>query len=74
MMPKYAICPGYVKSETDVQFHYIDAVALMRLYEVAPTDCVIISSKTSTDVIRARTNNATIFLHPDPKGKYERPS
>jgi len=45
MMPKYAICPGYVRSETDGQLHYIDAVALMRLYKVAPTDCVIISSK-----------------------------
>lgn len=36
---KYVLCPGFVKSNTDGQTHYIDALVLASLYGVHPREC-----------------------------------
>lgn len=38
---RYVLCPGMVKSKYDGQRHYIDAMALARLYGVRLNECEI---------------------------------
>lgn len=45
---KYAIIPGYVKSQYDGQVHYVDAPQLMRLYGVRRDDCIIVHKELPT--------------------------
>jgi len=39
MMKKYLVCPGYVRSITDGQQHYISYGKLIKLYDVNPEEC-----------------------------------
>jgi len=38
---KYIIDPGYVRSKSDGDVHYISAQQLMKLYNVSPAECLI---------------------------------
>ena len=38
---KYLVVPGYVRSASDGEEHYIDAHTLMRLYGVRPDECFV---------------------------------
>ncbi len=40
-MKKYLICPGYIKSKTDNDYHYINGTTLINLYKVNPNECLI---------------------------------
>lgn len=40
-MKRYVIVPGYIKSKSDGDIHFIDAPTLIRLYKVDPKECVI---------------------------------
>lgn len=42
MAAKYALHPGWVKSKTDGDRHYIDARTLAWLYRVRLSDCVVV--------------------------------
>ncbi len=42
---KYIIFPGYVTSKNDGDSHWISAPQLMRLYGVAPVDCLIFDDR-----------------------------
>ncbi len=41
MVKKYLVIPGWVKSKTDGDRHYITARELMQLYKVPPNECVV---------------------------------
>ena len=42
-MIKYYIIPGYIQSKYDGDIHYINADMLMRLYNVNPKECLVLS-------------------------------
>lgn len=44
-MFKYIVIPGYVTSENDGQRHFVGPKALMQLYGVNPSDCIIVSDE-----------------------------
>lgn len=44
-MKKYLVCPGTVISKIDGDEHYVDAGALIYLYDVDPRDCVISNTR-----------------------------
>jgi hypothetical protein len=58
---RYCVCPGYVRSQTDGDRHYIGADMLMRLYRVAPADCLVLH----VDRCRASELAAVVRAHPD---------
>ncbi len=41
-MKRYAVFPGYVRSSTDGQDHYLNGPRMMRLYGVDPRECIIV--------------------------------
>ena len=63
---KYALHPGYVRSKSDGDIHYINSSSLIRLYEVDPKECIIWNS------IADITLNADAYYHlyPDYDGRY----
>ena len=44
-MKRYLILPGKVYSKTDMDTHYVSANELMRLYSVAPEECVVLHNE-----------------------------
>jgi len=74
---KYAICPGYVRSMNDLDRHFIGAGPLMRLYGVAPSECIVLYSNRVSDVKTARwiarEHPEVLFLHPNVYGDYTVP-
>lgn len=42
---KYAVYPGYVRSQRDRDAHFIGAHQLMRLYGVRPEECLIVPER-----------------------------
>ena len=42
-MIKYYIIPGHIKSKYDGDIHYINENMLMRLYNVNPKECLVLS-------------------------------
>jgi hypothetical protein len=71
---KYVICPGYVRSMNDLDHHFIGAGRLMRLYGVAPSECIVLYQDRASDVTTAhwieREHPEIIFLHPNTYGDY----
>lgn len=64
---KYMIHPGYIRSKSDGQWHWISYGTLIKLYRVNPRDCIVY-----TDVNR-RIYKGCIDLYPDYDGNYELP-
>ena len=46
---RYVVHPGWVKSQNDDQYHWIDAPRLMHLYGVRKDQCVIFDRKRRHD-------------------------
>ena len=74
---KYLIWPGYVRSQHDGQLHYITAPELIRLYGVAPHDCVVMPMEDSAAAANRRKQLASLHnlvpLHPRGDGNYQLP-
>lgn len=70
-MIKYVVIPGRVISQSDGQFHYIDAPTLIRLYNVDPNKCVV-KYKDERDL--GKDFKGLIPLRPRRDGKYEIPT
>lgn len=68
-MKRYAIHPGIVDSKTDRDSHYISSNALMRLYNLAPSQCII-WDEDRPDTIRGRRWEDYIHLFPRYHGDY----
>ena len=66
---KYVICPGKVRSRTDMDQHYIGYRQLIDLYKVDPAECVDVSS----NAWRFLDPSKLIFLHPNYHGDYSIP-
>lgn len=67
--PKFAVHPGNVRSKTDGDVHYITARALVRLYELRPSEYIVWIGR-MYGVNRADY----VHLYPRYDGKYGRPS
>jgi hypothetical protein len=65
-MVKYVVYPGYVKSKTDGQRHWVSYQQLIALYHVDPKECIN-GSRPNTFVDRY------IPLYPRYDGNYEIP-
>lgn len=60
---KYAVCPGYVRSENDGDRHYIGFSALVRLYGVDPTECLLVSPQAQDSTLPPYVEEL-IWLYP----------
>jgi hypothetical protein len=47
--PRYALYPGFVRSQTDGDRHYIGALTLAHLYGVRVQDCIVINPNDADD-------------------------
>lgn len=72
-MKKYIVHPGPVRSEKDGDIHFISHRQLMRLYNVDPSECVIISWRDPVPNLIRRQHPGAIDLYPDPSGMYALP-
>lgn len=65
---KYVVHPGWVKSQTDGDVHWVSFLALCRLYKVDPQNCIDASSEYSTTGrdLKAFENH----LYPKSSGDY----
>jgi hypothetical protein len=61
-MIRYVLCPGYIRSKTDGDLHYISAGRLAQLYGVRISECII---NTQT-----KLPDGLIYLQPRYHGDY----
>jgi hypothetical protein len=75
--PKYVILPGYVRSRTDNDLHYVNSSMLIALYKVDPKECVILgldcTQEERLDVFDLAKKEKLIFLGPRYDGNYQLP-
>jgi len=67
-MKKYLLMPGYIKSQTDGDQHYISPVQLKNLYNVPMSECLIYNERIASRI----PENITI-LRPQFAGNYTLP-
>lgn len=72
-IPKYVLCPGFITSKTDGDWHFISAQQLAELYRVPMSECV-----TMPDMSDPRNRNwykpqGAIELRPKYSGNYTLP-
>lgn len=68
-MNSYVVCPGYVRSRTDGDVHYVGVAALVRLYQLRPGEW---RAHGRRDYLYA-DNPHERYLHPREDGCYGRP-
>jgi hypothetical protein len=66
VMVKYALCPGYVRSKTDGDLHYISAPRLAQLYGVQMSECIVYTPERE----RTERMDDLVFLQPRYHGDY----
>lgn len=71
MKPRVVIHPGFVRSVTDGDVHYLTGYTLRRLYGLEHYANVVILSPTS--MLGFRNQKGDIHLYPSGVGRYERP-
>lgn len=71
MKKKYAVCPDWVTSRSDGERHYVDAQALVSLYGVNPSECVVAAP--SRERSRQQQFHGLIELRPRSDGNYKLP-
>lgn len=67
---RYVLCPGYVRSKTDGQRHYISAGQLAKLYRVKWSDCMVYSEERLVGFSREQRERLA-WLYPSPDGNYK---
>ena len=67
---RYVLCPGWVKSKSDGDLHYITAPRLAQLYGVRVNDCAVWDSEKPQPGGRPEG----IYLYPDYHGDYRLPN
>ena len=70
-MTTFVIVPGYVRSKYDKDRHYISARALMRLYGVAPSQCVVAPEGPAAEWWEPPED--AVYLRPNRDGDYVLP-
>lgn len=71
-MKKYLVIPGYLRSSTDGQRHWINSAQLIKLYNVNPEECVMLLSSERRPSHYKR-HEGLIRLFPRFDGKYNNP-
>ena len=75
MTIKYVVCPGYIRSKTDGDRHFITASQLIHLYGVDPTECIVRRHDMSEHEERLfRAPEDAIHLYPRYNGDYTLPT
>jgi len=72
-MKKYLVIPGYVKSETDGEEHYVSCSQLCRLYKVNPAECIFIKDDNDWRWLDTINPKDWITLTPRYDGNYSLP-
>lgn len=70
-MRKYVVIPGWVRSQSDGELHFIDAPTLMQLYKIDPKECATMHGDFRD---HGKDFNGLIRLRPRRDGKYEIPT
>lgn len=78
MAKKYAVAPGYVKSKSDSDVHFVSAKSLINLYHVNPRDCIIMDTDAyfgdeSSEAMRGYSKellDSLVWLTPSYDGNY----
>ena len=65
---KYAICPGYIRSKTDGDRHYIGYNRLIELYQLNPKDCFL---DEKVNYIGLSPSDQIIYIYPLYSGNYQ---
>ena len=68
--PRYVLCPGWITSRNDGDWHYISAAKLARYYGVNLRDCLI---KLPMQRLRLGFYTGMVFLEPWDDGDYRLP-
>jgi hypothetical protein len=68
-MKRFAVFPDYVISKTDGEDHYISSIQLIHLYNVDPTECVIVDRRSAQH--QHTCLDGLIQLHPNYDGDYK---
>lgn len=71
MARKYALHPGWVRSKTDGDEHYISTVQLARLYELRPSEYIVWGTASQYSLMYRWDDY--IHLYPRYDGDYGRP-
>jgi hypothetical protein len=66
---RYAVHPGYVRSRTDGQQHYVGFADLVRLYGVPPGRCVLWDDD-RRETYAGRNHDEFVHLRPRSSGDY----
>jgi hypothetical protein len=69
MAKKYAIHPGWIRSKSDGDEHYVGIAQLASLYELSPSEYVVWTDHDN----RGRTWRDYVHLYPSYEGNYGRP-
>jgi hypothetical protein len=69
-MKKYICYGGYIPSKTDQDMHYISAKRLAQLYNVRPSDCLMIDDYNKEEKMKGLNVGNIIELHPRYNGDY----
>ena len=70
---RYAVVPGDVISASDGQRHSVSAVRLMSLYDVSPSECLILDEGEHPSIFSSRTRGLLV-LRPRDSGNYTLPA
>jgi len=67
---KYLVCPGWIRSVTDGDWHYVGVENLIKLYGVKKEECVIPITGDSETIRKMAKNSNLTRLVPRPRGDY----
>ena len=65
-MVKYLLCPGWIQSQTDGDWHYVKANQLITLYKVNPSECIVMPK----NIAGYSPSDELIILSPKYNGQY----
>lgn len=67
---KYLVCPGWVISQTDGNWHYIGAKQLIELYGVKEKECIVPITGDPETIRKMASESNFKRLVPRPRGDY----
>lgn len=83
MSQRFLLCPGYVISSHDAEWHYVSAIRLAHLYRVPMSECIVLpeidpgclgGGRKRSDLSVKVDRGELIALHPKNDGNYSLPT
>ena len=68
---RYLVFPGWVRSATDGEHHFVNGYRLAVLYQVSGRECHFVHD--ARDLLGV-DQGLYVHLHPDPTGRYRTPT